>query len=308
MAEPQIPSRPALPTEPSPAINELRAGTAQLPLRQPAADAFAGKVLLMSGGSRGIGFEIALAAARHGADIAIMAKTAEPDPRIPGTIHTAAEAIREAGGRVLPYVGDIRSDDNVKGFVEATIAEFGRIDMVVNNASAINLSPTPVLPLKRYDLMMDINSRGTFSLVQAALPHLAKSDNPHVLTLSPPVNLEPGWLGNFPAYALSKFGMTILTLGWAHEFGGAVSANCLWPETTIATAAVANTQGLGGDEAIRHSRTPQIMADAAVAILASERGTVNGHTLVDADVLRSAGVEDLSGYGGEEPLNLDLFL
>ncbi|WP_404825172.1 SDR family oxidoreductase [Corynebacterium terpenotabidum] len=285
----------------------MRARTAELPLVTPASDALAGRTLVMSGGSRGIGLEIALAAARHGANIVMLAKTAEPDPRIPGTIYSAAEAIEKAGGRALPVVGDVRKDEDVARVVAEAVKEFGGVDIVVNNASAINLHPTKDLPLKRLDLMLDINIRGSFALTQAALPHLLESDHAHILTLSPPLNFD-AWIGNFPAYAVGKYGMTVLALGWASEFAGKISSNALWPETTIATAAVQNTAGLGGDESVKHSRGPQIMADAALAVLATAPGAVTGHTLVDADVVRSTGVADLSGYGGEEPLTLDLFL
>lgn len=306
---PELPdfSAPPPPTSTTPHIDDLRRRTADLPLTVPGADALAGTTLVMSGGSRGIGREIALAAARHGANIAMLAKTAEPDPRIPGTVYDAAEEVESLGGRALPVVGDVRNDADVARVVDAAVAEFGGVDIVVNNASAINLHPSHALPLKRLDLMLDINIRGTFALTQAALPYLWESGHAHVLTLSPPVNLT-SWIGSFPAYSVGKYGMTVLGLGWAQEFGGRISSNCLWPETTIATAAVSNTGGLGGEETVRHSRTPEIMADAALAVLATPPGAVNGHALVDADVLRSTGVTDLSVYGGEEPLVGDLFL
>jgi citronellol/citronellal dehydrogenase len=300
-------TQPPTPTTTTPHIGELRRATADLPLALPAPGALAGRTVVMSGGSRGIGLEIALAAARLGANVAMLAKTAEPDPRIPGTIFSAAAAVEEAGGRALPVVGDVRRDEDVARVVDEAVKEFGGVDIVVNNASAINLHPTKDLPLKRLDLMLDINIRGTFALTQAALPYLWESDHAHILTLSPPVNLEE-WIGSFPAYSVGKYGMSILALGWAKEFGGKISSNCLWPETTIATAAVKNNADLGGDEAVRHSRGPEIMADAAVAVLATAPGVVNGQTLVDADVLRAAGVSDLSRYGGEEPLEIDLFL
>lgn len=298
---------PDVPTSTTPSVDEIRARTADLPLAIPADGSLEGRTIVMSGGSRGIGLEIALAAAQRGANIAMLAKTAEPDPRIPGTVFSAAEQIEKVGGKALPVVGDVRKDDDVARVVEEAASQFGGIDIVVNNASAINLHPTASLPLKRFDLMMDINIRGAFALTQAAVPHLLQSDHAHILTLSPPLNTD-AWIGNFPAYALGKYGMTVLALGWAKEFAGTVSSNTLWPETTIATAAVQNTASLGGDESVKHSRGPAIMADAAMTILSTAPGEVAGHTLVDADVLRASGVADLSVYGGEQPLTLDLFL
>lgn len=205
-------------------------------------------------------------------------------------------------------VGDVRNEEDVQGLIDKAVAEFGGVDIVVNNASAINLSPTSQLSLKRFDLMMNINLRGSMAMVQAALPHLDQSDHAHILTLSPPVNLEGPWIGNFPAYTLSKYGMSVLALGWAEEFRGAIASNCLWPETTIATAAVKNNESLGGDAAARHSRHPHIMADAAMTVLTADPAVVTGQALVDADVLAAAGVKDLSPYGGESPLGIDLFL
>lgn len=298
---------PDVPTTSTPSVDAIRARTADLPLRTPSDRSLEGRTIVMSGGSRGIGLEIALAAARQGANIAMLAKTAEPDPRIPGTVFSAAEQIEKAGGKALPVVGDVRKDEDVARVVEEAVSQFGGVDIVLNNASAINLHPTAALPLKRLDLMLDINIRGAFALTQAAVPHLMKSDHAHILTLSPPLNTDT-WIGHFPAYALGKYGMTVLALGWAKEFEGRVSSNALWPETTIATAAVKNTAGLGGDESVKHSREPAIMADAAMAVLATAPGEVTGHSLVDADVLRASGVTDLSVYGGEEPLTLDLFL
>ncbi len=298
---------PATPTTTTAHIDDLRARTADLPFALPTPGALAGRTLVMSGGSRGIGLEIALAAARLGANVAMLAKTAEPDPRIPGTIYSAAVAIEEAGGQALPVVGDVRKDEDVARVVAEAVGQFGGVDIVVNNASAINLHATKDLPLKRLDLMLDINIRGTFALTQAALPYLWESDHAHILTLSPPLNTE-AWIGSYPAYAVGKYGMSTLALGWAKEFAERISSNALWPETTIATAAVKNNADLGGDDMARHSRGPEIMADAAVSVLATAPGVVTGHTLVDADVLRAAGMADLSGYGGVEPLGIDLFL
>ena len=210
--------------------------------------ALTGRTILMSGGSRGIGLAIAVAAGRYGANVVVLAKTDQPDPRLPGTVHTAVAEIEAAGGQALAVVGDVRTEADVERAAAQAVERFGGIDIVVNNASALNLTGTEDLTAKRFDLMQQINSRGTFLLFKAALPHLRKSDRARVLTLSPPITTAPHWLGKFPAYALSKFGMTILTLGWAAEFAeDGIAANCLWPQTTIATAAVINL--LGGDEA-----------------------------------------------------------
>jgi len=269
-------------------------------------DTLRGRTILMSGGSRGIGLAIATEAGRHGANVVILAKTDRPDPRLPGTVHTAVAEIEEAGGRALAVVGDVRIEEDVDRAVAAAVERFGGIDVVVNNASALNLTGTEELPVKRYDLMQQINSRGTFLLTRAALPHLRKSDRARVLTLSPPINLAPHWLGRYPAYTLSKYGMTLLTLGWAAEFAeDGIAANCLWPQTTIATAAVVNL--LGGAEAASRSRSPQIMADAAVTVLGLP-ATRTGETLIDVDVLAEAGITDLTPYGGGENPELDLFV
>lgn len=263
----------------------------------------------MSGGSRGIGLAIAKKLAEGGANVAIVAKTDEPDPRLPGTIHTAAEEIEAAGGKALPIVGDIRDEEAVGAAVERTVAEFGGIDICVNNASAINLSPMGDLPLKRFDLMLQINVRGTFAVTQACLPHLRESDHAHVLTLSPPIDPDRKWLEIHAPYTLSKYGMTMLSLGVAaSEASNRVAANCLWPRTIIATAAVQNL--LGGDEAMAQARTPEIIADSAAAILARDPGECTGNTFVDDEVLAEAGVTDLSGYRGTPggDLILDVFL
>lgn len=270
----------------------------------------AGSTILISGGSRGIGLAIALRAAADGANIALLAKTDTPHPRLEGTIHTAAEQIRAAGGAALPIVGDVRDDDSVALAVDRTVAEFGGIDAVVNNASAIDLSRTLDLPTKRYDLMQDVNVRGTFMLSRAAIPHLKESANPHLLSLSPPLNLSPKWLGAHTGYTLAKYGMTMATLGIAAEFArDGISANTLWPRTTIATAAVQNL--LGGDEVMARSRTPEIYADAAYLVLTGSGRT--GQTLIVEDVLEEAGVTDFSGYAAvpgttNEDLFPDIFL
>jgi len=293
--------------ETSPTIDALRSRTAELPLESPGPDALAGRTLLMSGGSRGIGLEIALAAAKLGANIAFLAKTAQPDPRLTGTVYTAVEQVREVGGQAVPIVGDIRSDDSIAEAIATTVDTFGGIDIVVNNASAINVVPTTDLAPKRFDLMLDINVRGTHALTQAALPYLRQSEHAHILTLSPPINLDPKWLGAHPAYTMTKYAMSMLTLGFADEFPN-ISANCLWPETMIATDAVANNKQLGSEAAVRHSREPKIMADAAAVVLASKPGVVSGHTLVDADIVKAVGQHDLTQYGGQSPYRLDLFL
>jgi citronellol/citronellal dehydrogenase len=265
----------------------------------------AGKTLLISGGSRGIGLAIALRAARDGANIALLAKTSEPDPKLPGTIYTAAAEIEAAGGQALPIVGDVRHDDTVYGAVERTVATFRGIDIVVNNASAIDRSGTDTLPMKRYDLMQDINGRGTFLFTKTALPYLRKADNPHVLTLSPPLNLNPRWAAPHLGYTIAKYAMSLCTLGWAEEFAtDGIAANSLWPQTVVATA-VAN---LAGDDALRKARKPEIMADAAHAILVQDSRTCTGNFFIDEEVLRTAGVQDLSVYGGEEGLAADIFL
>jgi citronellol/citronellal dehydrogenase len=270
----------------------------------------AGKTILMSGGSRGIGLAIALRAARDGAGVVLLAKTAEPHPKLEGTIYTACEQIEAAGGRAVPVVGDLRNDQDVERAVAAAADAFGGVDIVVNNASAIDLSPTSTMSMKRYDLLQDINTRGTFALTRAALPYLESAANPHILTLSPPLNMEPRWFGHSVAYALSKYGMSLLTFGWADEFAGrGIAANALWPKTTIATAAVRNL--LGGDAAARRARTPDIMADAAHVILTRDSRACTGNFYIDEDVLRAEGITDFSAYrlgDREEDLDLDFFL
>ncbi|WP_226370030.1 SDR family oxidoreductase [Pseudonocardia oceani] len=269
-------------------------------------DSLKDRTIVMSGGSRGIGLAILVAAAREGANAVLLAKTDQPDPRLPGTVHTAVAEIEEAGGRAVAVVGDVREEADCERAVAAAVEHFGGIDIVVNNASALNLTGTLDLAPKRYDLMQQINSKGTWQLTRAALPHLFASDDGQVVTLSPPVNLAPHWLGRFPAYALSKMGMTILTLGFAAEFAEkGVRANCLWPQTTIATAAVVNL--LGGEEAAARSRTPEIMGDAAVALFTdAQRPT--GQILLDVEVLARAGKTDLSAYGGTDDPELDFFV
>lgn len=264
-----------------------------------------GRTIIMSGGSRGIGLAIALRAARDGANIAFIAKTDTPDPRLPGTIHTAAADIVAAGGRALPILGDIRNDETVARAVAQTVEQFGGIDIVVNNASAITLQNIGELPAKRYDLMLDINARGTFSLTSLALPHLRASGNPHVLTLSPPLNPDPRWLRHHAPYTVSKYAMTMLTLGVAESNREAgVAANCLWPRTLIATAAVQNIAG--GADGMAGARTPEIVADAAHAILVRPAVDCTGNTFVDEEVLSEAGVTDLGRYRFDPDSGADL--
>ncbi len=271
-----------------------------------------GRTILMSGGSRGIGLAIALRAAADGANIALLAKTDTPHPRMEGTVHTAAERIRDAGGNALPIVGDVRNDDDIAAAVAQTLEAFGGIDVVLNNASVIDLAGSLDLAAKKYDLMQDVNVRGTFMLSRAAVPALQESTNPHILSLSPPLNLSPRWLGAHTGYTLAKYGMTMTTLGLAAEFGEAgIAANTLWPRTTIATAAVQNL--LGGDRIMAVSRTPQIYADAAYAVLTTPSRQLTGQTLIVEDVLEAAGVTDLSGYAAvpgtpDEALFPDIFL
>jgi citronellol/citronellal dehydrogenase len=265
------------------------------------------KTVFMSGGSRGIGLAIAKRLAREGANVAFVAKTDQPHPKLPGTIHTAAEEIEAVGGKALPILGDIRDEEQVAKAVEQTVERFGGIDICVNNASAINLAPMRDLPAKRYDLMLDINTRGTFVVTRACLPHLRESDHAHVLTLSPPLSLNERWLANHSAYTISKFGMTMLTLGVAAD-EPSIAANCLWPRTLIATAAVQNL--LGGDQAMAQSRTPEIVADAAWEILRREPSAASGKAFIDDEILAEAGLTDLDQYDAAPgaTLALDLFV
>jgi citronellol/citronellal dehydrogenase len=270
----------------------------------------ANKTMFISGGSRGIGLAIAKRAARDGANVVLVAKTAEPHPKLEGTVHTAAAAIEEAGGSALPIVGDIRDEASVSGAVEQAVARFGGIDICVNNASAINLSGTEAIDMKRYDLMQDINTRGTYLVSKACVPHLKKSDNPHVLTLSPPLNMDKKWFTHHVAYTIAKYGMSMCTMGMAEEFrGDGVAFNALWPRTLIATAAVQNL--LGGDESMAKSRRPEIMSDAAHAILVRPSRECTGNFFIDDEVLAEEGRTDLSEYlygDDASALQTDLFL
>ncbi len=270
-----------------------------------------GKTLFITGGSRGIGRAIALRAARDGANVVIAAKSAEPHPKLPGTIYTVAEEIEAAGGRALPLQVDVREEDQVRAAMAKAAEHFGGIDMLVNNAGAINLMGVEHTPLKKYDLIQGVNHRATFLCAQAALPYLKQSTQGHILSLSPPVNMAPHWLKPFSPYTVSKYGMTILTLGMAEEFRDyGISCNTLWPATYIATAAV--EVNLGGDGAIQVSRKPEIMADAAHAILATTRGELTGQSLLDEQALARIGITDLRPYsciaGNEDKLQRDFFL
>jgi citronellol/citronellal dehydrogenase len=254
-----------------------------------------GKTLFITGASRGIGLAIALRAARDGANVAVVAKTTEPHPKLPGTIYTAAAEIEAAGGAALAIACDIRNEDQVGAAVEATVARFGGIDVCINNASAIALTGTLQTEMKRYDLMQQINARGTFVCSRATLPHLAKAANPHVLTLSPPLDMQAKWFAPHVAYTTAKFGMSLCTLGMAQEFRGAgIAFNSLWPLTAIDTAAVRNL--LGGDAMSRASRSPEIVADAAYAILNKPARDCTGNFFIDEALLRAEGVTDFSRY------------
>jgi citronellol/citronellal dehydrogenase len=254
-----------------------------------------GKTLFITGASRGIGLAIGLRAARDGANVAIVAKTAEPNPKLPGTIYTAAKEIEAAGGKALPIACDIRHDDQVAAAVAKTVEAFGGIDILVNNASAINLAGTEQIDMKRYDLMHAINTRGTFLCSKLCIPHLKKAENPHVLNLSPPLNMETRWFAPHVAYTMAKFGMSMCVLGMAGEFKSAgIAFNALWPRTTIATAAVKNL--LGGDAMMRASRKPEIMGDAAYVIFNRPARECTGNFFIDEDVLRSAGKTNFDEY------------
>jgi citronellol/citronellal dehydrogenase len=274
------------------------------------AGSLAGKTIFISGGSRGIGLAIAVRAAADGANVTLVAKTAEPHPKLEGTIYTAAEAIEQAGGQALPIVGDIRDDEQVVSAVAQAVQRFGGIDICLNNASAINLSGTETLELKRYDLMQDINTRGTFSVSKACIPHLKEAENPHVLTLSPPLSLDPKWFKGHVAYTISKYGMSMCTLGMSEEFrADGIAFNALWPRTLIATAAVQNL--LGGDAAMQASRKPEIVADAAHVILTRPSRETTGNFFLAEDVLAEEGVTDLSDYsygGPDSELVADLYV
>ena len=255
---------------------------------------FKNKTVFITGGSRGIGLEIAKKLASEGANIVIAAKTSEPHPKLAGTIHTAAAEIEAAGGKALACMVDIRDENQVLAAVQLAVDTFGGIDILINNASAIQLTGTLSTEMKKYDLMNQVNTRGTYLCAQACLPHLLKSDNPHVLTLSPPLNVEARWFENHVAYSIAKFGMSLCTLGMASEFKGKVAFNSLWPKTIISTAAI--EFAVGNAQMMQLGRKATIMADAASAILQKDAKTVSGHFYIDEDVLRAEGVTDFSEY------------
>ena len=269
----------------------------------------AGKTLFITGASRGIGLAIALRAARDGANIAIAAKTAEPHPKLEGTIYTAAAAIEEAGGHALPMAVDIRDEATVQGAIESTAERFGSIDIVVNNASAISLTSTPQTDMKRYDLMQSINTRGTFMVTKYALPHLERAANPHVLMLSPPLDLSEKWFAPHVGYSIAKYGMSLCVLGFAGEFRArGIAVNALWPRTTIATAAIRNL--LGGEAMVRASRKPEIVADAAYLVFGKPSREFSGNFLIDDTFLVSEGITDLDRYRVDptRPMQPDFFV
>ena len=255
---------------------------------------FKDKTVIMSGGSRGVGLEIAKALGKDGANIAILAKTIEPHPTLPGTIFTAAEEIEQVGGTALPIVCDIRYEEQVEAAVEETSSKFGGIDICINNASAIHLTDTVNTPMKRYDLMHNINVRGTFMLSQKCIPHLKNGDNPHILTLSPPLDIDRKWFGMTLAYTTAKYGMSLVAHGLAEELGKHnVASNCLWPRTSLDTAAVRNVIGA---ELVKGSRKPSIYADAAYAVLKRDSSTCTGNFFLDQDVLEEEGISDFDQY------------
>ncbi len=269
----------------------------------------ANKTLFITGASRGIGLAIALRAAADGANVAVVAKTVVADPRLPGTIFSAAEEIEKAGGKALPIACDIRDEQGVEKAVADTVAKFGGIDILVNNASAISLTGTLATPMKRYDLMHQINARGTFLVSQKCVPHLAKAANPHVLNLSPPLDFDLKWFANHPAYTLAKYSMSVYAWAMAEEFKDkGIAFNCLWPRTGIATAAIRNV--LGGDEGMKACRKPEIMADAAYAIFNRPARATTGNFFIDDEVLAAEGVTDFDKYAVSPgtPLMPDFFV
>jgi citronellol/citronellal dehydrogenase len=267
------------------------------------------RTLFITGASRGIGLAIALRAARDGANVIVAAKTVEPHPKLPGTIHTAARAIEEAGGRALPVVVDVREETEVAAAVEKAVATFGGIDILVNNASAISLTGTLATPMRIYDRMMTVNTRGTFLCSQACLPHLKRAENPHVLNLSPPLNMDARWFAPHVAYTMAKYGMSMCVLGMAREFAAdGIAVNALWPRTAIATAAI--EFAVGNEAMLKFCRKPEIVADAAYVVLSGRSRDRTGQFLIDDEVLAAAGVIDFDGYQVEPgaPLALDFFL
>jgi citronellol/citronellal dehydrogenase len=268
-----------------------------------------GKTLFITGASRGIGLTIGLRAARDGANVAIAAKTTEPHPKLPGTIYTAAEEIERAGGKALPLVVDVRDEAMVKEAIDATAARFGGLDIVVNNASAISLTPAVATDMKRYDLMQQINTRGTFVVSKWAIPHLQKAANPHILMISPPLDMKEKWFAPHTAYTIAKFGMSLVVLGLAGELRGkGIAVNALWPRTVIATAAVNNL--LGGEALMRASRKPEIMADAAYVVFSKPARQFTGNFLIDDTFLSENGVTDFEQYRADptQKLAQDFFV
>jgi len=268
-----------------------------------------GRTIFISGGSRGIGLAIALRAAQDGANVTIAAKTAEPHPKLPGTIYTAADEIEAAGGKALPVVCDIRDEAQVAAAVDATVARFGGIDVCINNASAIQLTGTLETDMKRFDLMHQINTRGTYLVSKTCIPHLKRSANPHILNLAPPLDMQAKWFKGHVAYTMAKFGMSMCTLGMSAEFArDGIAVNSLWPLTAIDTAAIRNL--LGGESVVSMSRSPRIMADAAHAILVRPARATTGNFFIDELVLREEGVTDFGAYapGARGPLAADFFV
>jgi len=262
----------------------------------------AGKTIFITGASRGIGEAIAVRCARDGANVAIAAKTAEEHPKLPGTIHTAAAAIEKAGGKALPIVCDIREEAQVEAAVAKTVETFGGIDIVVNNASAIFPMPTKDTPIKRWDLMHQVNARGTYLVTQKCLPHLEKAENPHILALSPPLDMREMWFAPHVAYTSAKYGMSLCILGWAGEFRGKIAANAIWPRTAIATAAISNV--LAGEEAFRNCRKPEILAETAYRVMLKPAAEFTGNFLIDDSFLVSEGVTDLDQYAVDPGVEL----
>jgi citronellol/citronellal dehydrogenase len=268
-----------------------------------------GKTLFVTGGSRGIGLAIAKRCAADGANVVIAAKTATPHAKLPGTIYSAAAEIEEAGGRALPLVVDVRDDASVEAAIAQTVDTFGGIDLVLNNASAINLAPTSQIDMKRFDLMHQVNARATFLVSKLALPHLARSNNPHILTLSPPLDMKEKWFAPHLAYSMAKFGMSLVVLGLAGELRGqGIAINALWPRTTIDTSAVRNL--LGGEALARASRTPEILAEAAYRIFTKPAKTFSGNFIIDDTFLAGEGVTDFEIYRVDptQPLQVDFFV
>lgn len=268
-----------------------------------------GKTLFITGASRGIGLAIGLRAAREGANVVIAAKTAEPHPKLPGTIYSAAQEIEAAGGRALPLLVDVREEEAVAGAIAKTVETFGGLDIVVNNASAINLAPVQILDMKRFDLMHQINTRGTLMVSKYAIPHLEKAENPHILMMSPPLDMQEKWFAPHTGYSIAKYGMSLVVLGLAGELRPkGIAVNALWPRTTIATSAVKNL--LGGDQIMRSSRTPEILADAAATIFGKPAREFTGRFLIDDTFLAGEGVTDFEPYRVDPsvPLMPDFFV